>query len=69
VRPKIPTYDEVLAALTTEPVGICDLARRLGCRVRELGPVVTRLERRGRVQVEHPGSYFAGERRVALVAR
>lgn len=64
-----PTRDDILARLDAEPIGIRELASRLECRVREIGPFLYSMEKEGLIRIERPeGGYRDGERRVALVA-
>jgi predicted ArsR family transcriptional regulator len=64
-----PADADILAALPQDRsrIGIRELALRLGVTLRKLGPVLDRLERRGLIDVHHPGP--GGERTVALDGR
>lgn len=59
---------QILAAPTATPIGIRELAARLGLRVRDIRSRIRELDRKGQISVESPGGGFngAGERRIAL---
>lgn len=64
-----PTREEILARLGPEPIGIRELANRLGCRVRDISSLVRAMERAGAVVVTHPdGAMDEAERQVSLPA-
>lgn len=57
----------IVDALTTTPIGIRELASRLGLRVRDIRLRIRELERKGQISVQHPtAGYRSGERRIAL---